>query len=222
MRKIVLLFVLTISLGISATSKDTLNAVTMVSYEQGWIDDEGTLALRNNTKKNIYDMTYRITYLDMKGNALDYKDYSSEIDVAHGMTKKVNIPAYEHERYYSYYRSETSPVNPHKFKIKFEQTGYNTSKKSAVKKTGKKSEKEFNDEFSVETDFESLWSVMMLVVILSVIGFYIGMYILVAVIAQKKNRNAALWVLVSLLATPLLAIIILLVLGKDETRDNCK
>ena len=35
MRKILLLLMLTISLSLSATSKDTLNAVTMVSYEQG-------------------------------------------------------------------------------------------------------------------------------------------------------------------------------------------
>ena len=73
---------LTISLSLSATSKDTLNAVTMVSYEQGVGDIEGTLALRNNTNEDIHNVTFRITYLDMKGNPLDYEDYSSEVEIA--------------------------------------------------------------------------------------------------------------------------------------------
>lgn len=40
---ILVVLMLSISLSISATSKDTLNAVTMVSYEQGWLDRHGTL-----------------------------------------------------------------------------------------------------------------------------------------------------------------------------------
>lgn len=89
---------LAVSLSLSATSKDTLNAVTMVSYEQRWLDLEGTLALKNNTNEDIHNVTYRITYLDMKGNALDYEVFSSNIEIAPGMTRKVNIPAYEHDR----------------------------------------------------------------------------------------------------------------------------
>lgn len=88
MRKLLTILMLTISLSMSATSKDTLNAVSMVSYEQGWLDSEGTLALKNNTNEDISNVTYRITYLDMKGNPLDYEEYTSEIDVAPGMTKK--------------------------------------------------------------------------------------------------------------------------------------
>ena len=68
---------LSISLSISATSKDTLNAVTMVSYEQGWLDRHGTLALKNNTQTDIHNVTYRITYLDMQGRALDYEEFSA-------------------------------------------------------------------------------------------------------------------------------------------------
>ena len=102
MRKLLTILMLTISLSMSATSKDTLNAVSMISYEQGWLDNEGTLALKNNTNEDISNVTYRITYLDMKGNPLDYEEYTSEIDVSPGMTKKVNVPAYEHERNYSY------------------------------------------------------------------------------------------------------------------------
>ena len=53
------------------------NDVTMVSYEQGWSDDNGTIALRNNTDKEVKRVTFEITYLDMKGNALDYEEASS-------------------------------------------------------------------------------------------------------------------------------------------------
>ena len=39
---------------------------------------------------------------------------------------------------------------------------------------------------------------------------------LVAVMAQKRNRSVVVWVFLSLLATPLLMIVILLAIGKNE------
>lgn len=42
------------------------------------------------------------------------------------------------------------------------------------------------------------------------------LYVLVAVMAKKRNRSVIGWVLLSLLATPVITIIILLVIGKDE------
>ena len=38
----------------------------------------------------------------------------------------------------------------------------------------------------------------------------------IAEMAQKRNRSVVVWVLLSLLATPLLMIIILLAIGKNE------
>ena len=55
MKKLLFMLMLITSLSVSATSKDTLNAVTMVSYEQGWIDTKGTLALKNNTNEDIHN-----------------------------------------------------------------------------------------------------------------------------------------------------------------------
>lgn len=66
-RIFMLLFGLLMAVSSFALSKDSLRAVTMVSYEQGWQDSEGTLALKNNTSKAISNVTFRITYLDMKG-----------------------------------------------------------------------------------------------------------------------------------------------------------
>ncbi len=205
MRKLLTILMLAISLSMSATSKDTLNAVTMVSYEQGWLDDEGTLALKNNTNENIYNVTYRITYLDMKGNPLDYEEYTSEIEVAPGMTKKVNIPAYEHDRSYSYYNSEASLSQPHRFKIKFEVQAYNTPD----------AEKNSHSGGSRASGIPNIIMIICLVAGLFAFGAYMGMYVLVVVMANRRNRNAALWVLVSIFATPLLAIILLLCLGKQ-------
>ena len=43
---------------------------------------------------------------------------------------------------------------------------------------------------------------------------------LVAVMAQKRNRSVVVWVLLSLLATPLLMIVILLAIGKNENYNE--
>jgi len=43
------------------------NSVTMVSYEQSWLDSEGAMALKNNTNEVIRNISFQITYLDMSG-----------------------------------------------------------------------------------------------------------------------------------------------------------
>ena len=57
-----------------------------------------------------------------------------------------------------------------------------------------------------------------LLIILFVVGAWIGMYIIVAVMAQRRNRSVVMWVLLSMIASPLLMMIILLVVGKDNNR----
>lgn len=53
MRKILFILMLFASLNLSATDKETKEAVTMVSYEQNWFDSESSLILKNNTDKEI-------------------------------------------------------------------------------------------------------------------------------------------------------------------------
>lgn len=209
MKKLILILMLITSLNVSATSKDTLNAITMVSYEQSWLDHEGTLALKNNTNEYIHNFTYRIIYLDMNGKELDYNDLISYCEIAPGMTKKINIDAYENSRRYSYYLSEACYNNPHKFKIKFELTGYNTLSIENTK-----------DILNPSLPFYTY--IVPLVFVFLFVGTYIGLYVLVAFMAKRRKRNAALWVLVSIFATPLLAIIILLCIGEAYSQAFIK
>ena len=57
-RFIITCFFLFLTLSVLAIS-------TMVSYEQRSTDNEGTLALRNNTGEDIKDVSFRIEYLEM-------------------------------------------------------------------------------------------------------------------------------------------------------------
>ena len=219
MKKLLFMLMLITSLSVSATSKDTLNAVTMISYEQGWLDRHGTLALKNNTNEDIHNITYRITYLNMKGQALDYKDITSDIEIAPGLTKKVNINAYEHDRGYSYYLSEADYSNPQKFKIKFELIGYNTSDEPTYESTSATDTNLTESHATPGAESFATHGIAILIIYILVIftlAIYVGMYVLVAVMAKRRNRNIALWVLLSLFATPLLIIIILLCFGEDN------
>lgn len=102
-------------------------AVTMVRYEQNWNDTEETLSLRNHTKQTIRNIRFRLCYFDMSGTLLDYKDYyKTDIDIAPSMTRRVNIPAFEARRNYSYYKS-TSLYEDRRFNISFKLLGYNES-----------------------------------------------------------------------------------------------
>lgn len=55
-------------------------------------------------------------------------------------------------------------------------------------------------------------STMLIIGLFSIIG-----YVIVAMMARKRNRSIALWILFSLLGTPWLMILILFCIGKDNT-----
>ena len=186
-----------------AISKDSINAVTMVSYEQGYLDSEATMALKNNTDKDIYNVAFRITYMDMSGKELDYEDCVCEVDIAPGMTKKVDLEAYEHSRNYSYYKSEAAYSNPHKFKVKFELIDINVPD----------AQSDTSDGAGSVTDI--LWVVAALVSL----SIFIGVYVLVGVMARSRNRSAAAWVFVSFFITPIISIVLLLCIGKVHDDD---
>lgn len=89
---------------VMAAETSATPAVEMVSYEQSWLDSEGTIALKNNTHEDIHNVSFVLEYLDMQNNPMDYETFSYNIDIAPGMTKKLDIPAYEHRRQYHYYK----------------------------------------------------------------------------------------------------------------------
>lgn len=197
-----------------ATNKDLEKDVTMVSYEQSWLDSKGTLALRNNTNEDIHNVAFQIIYLDLSGNTLHYEEYTKDVTIAPGMTKKLDIPAYEHSRNYHYYKSEGMYGGSPSFKIKFQLKDYNIKPKNKSTNTNiskNNSNLDKNDDFAMIIAF---------IAIVAVISLCIGMYVLVAIMAKKRNRSVALWTLISLLTTPILMIIILLCVGKNENPNH--
>lgn len=198
-----------------AANKDLEKDITMVSYEQSWLDSEGTLALKNNSSEEVKNIVFLITYLDMSDNELDYEEFSRNVIIAPGKTKKLDIPAYEHERNYHYYKSENSSLGTPAFKIKFQLKDYNVEKEIAESIDDDPLGR-YNYGYEPSNGNQGLDVIILIVGLLFVIGISVGLYVLVAVLAQKRNRSVVLWVLLSLLATPLLMIIILLAIGKNE------
>lgn len=206
-----LMWSLVFTCALAQTTKE--NAVTMVSYEQAWSDSEGALSVKNNTDEEIYNISFRLVYFDIAGKQLDYKDFLEDVSIEPGMTKKVDVRAYEHDRSYHYYKSASLYPNT-SFKLKFELKDYNIEKQDEAGM-------ETDDISTFDEDFfpsrnEGLYMIIGLIAFIFIIGISVGLYVLVAVMAQKRNRNVVIWVLLSLIATPLLMIIILLCIGKDK------
>lgn len=203
-----------------AANKDLKRDITMESYEQGWLDNEATLALKNNTNEEVKNVVFQITYLNMSGKELDYEEYSRRISIAPGMTRKVDIPAYEHDRNYHYYKSENMPSGSPAFKVKFLLKDYNVEEKSTESKDNVLPISGYD--YNRSTDSEQsisdvlIYPILAIIFVLFFIGVWIGLYVLVAVMAQKRHRSVAVWVLLSIIASPILIVIILLVIGNDE------
>ena len=192
-------------------AKNLKEDVTMVSYEQRWLDNNGTLALKNNTNEEIRNVVYQITYLDMSDNPLDYEEFTSEVQILPGMTKKIDIPAYEHGRFYHYYKTKDEFSDHPAFKIEFKLKDYNVDD-NAIEAA--------NSDGAVSTDDEvsPLFSLTLLALIIFIIGAYVALYLVAAMMAQKRHRNVVLWILLSWIASPILTIIILLFIG--DNKDN--
>lgn len=207
MRKILLLVFSFVAVFAFAIGKDSANAVSFVEYDQSFADMQGSLSLKNNTDEQIKNIRFRIIYLNMKGKELDYEDYSIKADIAPGMVRQVEIPAYQASKNYAYHKSEHLYGNNKVFKIKFELLGYNDAKTVS---------KERGDH--VVRQQSIMPTMIMLVALVFIIGVYVGLYALVAVMAQRRGRSAAMWIVVSLLGTPFLSILILLIIGKSRER----
>ncbi|MBR4591055.1 MAG: hypothetical protein IKO36_10410 [Bacteroidaceae bacterium] len=213
-------FIISLYIVISAfaATKDLANDISMVSYEQIWLDSKGTLALKNNTNEEIHDVVFQIVYLDMSGNPIDYEDFTKAISIAPGMTRKLDIPAYEHSRYYHYFKSENMPGGSPAFKIKFQLKDYNVKNDPIEKANNINSDNNQNnvkEQININ-EISKINIIILFVAVLVMSGICVFMYILVAVMAQKRNRSVVIWVFLSLIATPLLMILILLVIGKNE------
>lgn len=196
-----------------AAKKNLEKDITMVSYEQSWLDNNGTLALKNNTNEPVFNVVYTITYLDMSNNELDYETFSSDVNIDPGRTRKVDIPAYEHERNYHYYKTKENLGHP-TFKIKFTLKDYNVAKEDKYEEG--EGYYNYNSNVDVDDDNTTFSFLFYIILLIFAIGASIGFYVLVAVMAQKRNRNVAVWVLLSIIATPLLMIIILLIIGDNQ------
>lgn len=195
-----------------AQSKNTPNCVDMVSYEQSWLDHNGTIALKNNTSENIHNISFILEYLDMQGNPMDYETFSYDIDIAPGMTKKLDIPAYEHGRNYHYYKTKDEFGHP-AFKLRYELKAYNSP-------DFEESDNVITSDYSNKINSDAnRYTIIALIIVLVFLGIYVGLYVCVAVMAQRRNRNPLIWLLLSFIATPLLICIILLAIGNKTISE---
>lgn len=204
------------------------DAVSMVSFEQSFLDTDATIALKNNTTEHIRQVSFTIDYLDMDGTPMDYVSFTRRVDIAPGRTKKIDIPSYESSRYYYYFKSKNpyDMPNSKSFKVKYELTGYNGKELTVpVNEALSTPEPDRTSDVSSGCDNETgalaSASLIMLVVLFIVFGIYVGMYVLVAVMAQRRRRNPALWLILSFLATPLLVCLLLLIVGKADAYNEC-
>ncbi len=222
-----------------ALDKESRKAITMVSYDQGWMDYDGKIALKNNTDEEITNLKFQIIYLNMKGVQLHYEVYSRKTSIAPGMTRELAIPAYEHGRFFSYYKSEAAPSSPHRFKIRFELKEYNgvatpqtadqdfpyPTEETTPDKHGTPSGKGWLST-TVKKAGEFLdWTFGQhgsknLALLLLGINLCVGLYVLVATMAMRRNRNATAWVFASLFITPFIAMLLLLLMGTPYAYHN--
>lgn len=230
-----LLFLLTCFLSLTSYAAQQVSepAVSFVSYEQNWSDSEGSLALRNNTDKRIFNISFQLVYYNMDGQQIDYETFFRTVSIDAGMTRKVDVPAYERNRNYAYYKSNSLYGRSHQFKVKFRLLDYNRSKKkSTATASGIQSQKPTDSqppithetpliEETTKSDIEHesgadfsflIAGILMILIII----WYISLYFKTVKMARRRNRSDTLWLIFSIITSPILTVILLYILGSAD------
>lgn len=207
MKKLVMSFVGLLVFACTFAQTTDKNAVTMVAYEQSWSDSEATIALKNNTSEDIENIAFRIYYFDASGTQVDYKEFTRDVSIAPGLTKRISIRAFDDSHYSHYIKSKgSSPSDSKAFDVKFELLSYNQPLAFSL------SASDFD-----EPNVIGMGVILFILFIFLVIG--VLLLVLVGKMARKRNRNVLLWLLLSVLISPLPIIIILLIIGDDLTEQ---
>ena len=120
------LFLLLGVISLSCSEKlDKVSDISVIEFRQKLDDTEATIVLNNNVKTEIHNVEFLITYLDMNGNVLDKKEFSSLINIKPEMRSELRIPAFRHNEHYQYYKNSDGIAGHPNFKITAKLQRYN-------------------------------------------------------------------------------------------------
>ena len=109
-----------------SSSSKSVSAITMTKYVHDWSDRDASVNFKNHLDKTITSITGRMVYYDMKGEMLDYQDFTTAITIAPKMVKTVSLKGYGYNENYAYYRHSKVLYDERVYKVKFELISYKT------------------------------------------------------------------------------------------------
>jgi len=99
------------------------DALILAGYEHDYLTAKARFSVRNNTQRKVSEFKIRITYYDMRGQMLDYKDITKKMLIEPGMARAVEVMGYAWEEKYVFHTSKNAHLGK-KYKVSFDLLSY--------------------------------------------------------------------------------------------------
>lgn len=206
-------------------SKIDANGVQMTGFRQEWNDKHAYIVLLNNTELRLSRVKGTLSFFSESGQLLDERSFNEHVKLQPGEMAEIAISPFGRKQGYvssNCMNRIPSDAQAQEFTVRFTLTDYkgkevaNLPVSKREQRAIAQAEAEATAAQTKEAD-EKLWNIIRITAGVLILLFIAVFYFLIPIrMADRRGRSWMPWVVVGIVATPIIPILALWLIGKKE------